>query len=322
MSKRNGFTLGELLTVIAIVGILLGLLLPFLQRQHGPARRTVCRNNMRQSGLALHYYDSALGEFPIGITIPFGSSPPVTGSVWATSTWLMPYMELNNAFDALNPNPGTFLTAVTPEAQTVLTTPFCMTLCPSDSGADLNSARRGLVPNLHTAKSNYVFANNASPITTDANGNLLANGEANCASSNTVANGLFCDTARGLNSMSIDGTTNTIIVSERLTSSKNKKVIQPGAGLFFGARGSDISTSGNQVSNGIADVCFSTIGGINTVDPARDASQGISSNHSGGVNVVLADASTQFLTDQTDPVVYNQLVNFHDGLEVKNPFDN
>ena len=93
-------------------------------------------------------------------------------------------------------------------------------------------------------------------------------------------------------------------------------------GLFFGARGSDISTSGNQVSNGIADVCFSTIGGINTVNPARDASQGISSNHSGGVNVVLADASTQFLTDQTDPVVYNQLVNFHDGLEVKNPFDN
>ena len=321
----KGFTLGELLAVIAIICILLGLLFPFLLQKRTEARRITCSNNMRQIGLALYNHDAASGEFPPGITIPTGSSPPVTESVWAASAWLLPYLEISCTFDVLAPTPETFLTAATPGTQNFLTAPtshMSVFRCPSDSGTDLNTARPGLIPNRDTAKSNFVFANNASPITSDANGNLSATDEADCNSSDDIANGLFCDTSRGLSSMENDGTTNTIIVSERRTSSKNQKVTQPSAGLLFGARGSDISTSGNEVSNGIADVCFSTIGGINTVDPARDASQGISSNHPRGVNIVLGDASTQFLTNQVDRVVYNQLVNFHDQPVLENVISN
>ena len=118
-----------------------------------------------------------------------------------------------------------------------------------------------------------------------------------------------------------DGTTNTIIVAERRSRAKDPAAIQPSAGLMFGARGANVTSSAGAAANGIADVCFSTSGGINaTAASGRDVSQGVSSNHSGGVNIVLGDASTQFLTDQTDPVVYNQFVNFSDGTVVESPF--
>ena len=319
MLKRKGFTLVELLVVIAIIGILIGMLLPAVQQVREAARRTTCKNDMRQIGLALHNYDSALGEFPAGITIPNGqNAASTTGSVWAVSTWIMPYMELNNAFDVLSPQTGTGLVASSAQATTVLQTPIATFLCPSDSGTDLNNARSGLAG--ATATANFVFANNASTLSTDANGNVVAGAEIGCNPTSSVAQGLFCDRAQGLDRMR-DGTTNTIIVAERRSRAKDPAAIQPSAGLMFGARGANVTSSAGAAANGIADVCFSTSGGINaTAASGRDVSQGVSSNHSGGVNIVLGDASTQFLTDQTDPVVYNQFVNFSDGTVVESPF--
>ena len=89
---RAGFTLVELLVVIAIIGILVALLLPAVNQARAAARRTQCMNNLKQIGLAILNYESALRKFPPGAILE-------EGSMW--SAYILPYMEEKQAKDAL-----------------------------------------------------------------------------------------------------------------------------------------------------------------------------------------------------------------------------
>ena len=104
MSRRNrpAFTLVELLVVIAIIGILIGMLLPAVQQVREAARRSTCQNNLRQLALASLNYESAHQELPIGVRNN-GSAAYSTEGEWGWGTFLIPYIELNNAYDRLNP---------------------------------------------------------------------------------------------------------------------------------------------------------------------------------------------------------------------------
>lgn len=93
-TTRNAFTLVELLVVIAIIGILVGLLLPAVQAAREAARRTQCTNNMKQIGLALHNYHSALNRFPF--------CNGGTDTRYSGLSQLLPYMELTNIHTAID----------------------------------------------------------------------------------------------------------------------------------------------------------------------------------------------------------------------------
>src|SRR5690606_28625210 len=96
--RRSGFTLIELLVVIAIIAILIALLLPAVQQAREAARRTQCKNNLKQVGLALHNYHDVFGSFTYksgGTDRPPSSAPCNLGNARRRSGWvgLLPYID-------------------------------------------------------------------------------------------------------------------------------------------------------------------------------------------------------------------------------------
>src|SRR6187551_1723896 len=91
---RRGFTLIELLVVIAIMAVLIALLLPAAQMAREAARRTQCKNNLKQIGLALHNYEETYKLLPSART----GSP----HLWSASAQILPYIEAGNVARTAN----------------------------------------------------------------------------------------------------------------------------------------------------------------------------------------------------------------------------
>jgi prepilin-type N-terminal cleavage/methylation domain-containing protein/prepilin-type processing-associated H-X9-DG protein len=119
MRRRQAFTLIELLVVIAIIAVLIGLLVPAVQKVREAAARMQCSSNLRQIALATHNYHDTNHEFPPGCYIPwaqdgFHDTQDITlpfGPNWAV--YLLPYVEQNDLFNSVNAYayPGTALPA-------------------------------------------------------------------------------------------------------------------------------------------------------------------------------------------------------------------
>ncbi|WP_222423367.1 DUF1559 domain-containing protein [Planctopirus ephydatiae] len=99
---RPGFTLIELLVVIAIIAILIALLLPAVQQAREAARRTQCKNNLKQLGLAVHNYESALNAFPPSATINTAVTSTGNNGSWSIHGRILPYLEQGNLYSKVD----------------------------------------------------------------------------------------------------------------------------------------------------------------------------------------------------------------------------
>ena len=330
MSKRKAFTLVELLVVIAIIGILIGMLLPAVQQVREAARRSACSNNMRQMMLASLNHESAHMELPFGLRNDLlpgdvdaytGSSSNMFGQ-WSWSTFILPFMEGNNAYDVLNPRSSMMAFRLNeingtpnPIMEDILQSPLEMFLCPSDAVEGLNIHRGSGLFNQNAdnggemvsedgtwggdvAISNYVAANNVHI--------CVAN------NSNNGPAGAFCSFRETKITQLTDGTSNTIMFGERTYDTVRQNVDNrpTGAATLYGARNSgDVLVNTPADFNfdfGIVDVAFSAWGAINlnradsgdnTFNRKR---QGTSSRHSSGCNFAFGDGSVRFVAETVD----------------------
>ena len=238
-SPRRGFTLIELLVVIAIIAILIALLLPAVQQAREAARRTQCRNNLHNIGLALHNYHDVAQQFPAAKTnsgmyqsatdfYANGGSGTLNTTGWAM---LLPYMDQAPAYNQYNFNQcsslsngrGT-LVGNTPlgTAQSnvaVTSRRYEILECPShDSAGDQSSSTDINYNRTNARRTSYLFAtglytdydahyttyNNSRRNATLANGQVLAISQ----------QGTFGNNGAASLSMILDGASNTISVGE------------------------------------------------------------------------------------------------------------
>ncbi len=324
----RGFTLVELLVVIAIIGILIALLLPAVQAAREAARRMQCVNNLKQIGLAIHNYHSALNSFPIGGRTGPDLTPQHhhgrTGTNWKAS--ILAYMEQTGLSESLDFETGMF--AWDWGGNEVLKgLVISQYNCPSSPFDPLDTVDRGSSSAEEAQKHEYVGIAGAYPDP--------GNRQNQC--SNTEY-GWFCrngllpaNETRSIRDTT-DGTSKTIIVAEQ---SGTVYVQENGAMVGYPIRANYAGGWAGMIDASTADKAFGqyyAMAGLTTVRWALNTRTAVvpssdfcymnntilNSSHPGVVNVLLADGSIQSLGDDMEVDILRQLCSADDGLPVGN----
>lgn len=160
IGSRCGFTLVELLVVIAIIGLLIALLLPAVQSAREASRRSVCTNNLKQIGLALHHYHDAHRLLPVSISHEREGPTPwlvVSGKGWIVG--LLPYLESASLYDQFQPFINGHFNDQRginhPDCREALRTQISLLQCPSDASILGTNIQHRQLLDIEVAKTSY-----------------------------------------------------------------------------------------------------------------------------------------------------------------------
>jgi prepilin-type N-terminal cleavage/methylation domain-containing protein/prepilin-type processing-associated H-X9-DG protein len=293
-SRRLAFTLIELLVVIAIIAILIGLLLPAVQKVREAAARAKCSNNLKQVALALHNYHDANLKFPPGQPMGYYyanwySDPAVKDydrSCWIA--FILSYIEqapMQAQVDSFLKTPTASHTCFGPFANTAIPS----LLCPSDPNSPKMANFPGNAQGFHT---NYVtcHGNSYSTPTADPTGVRL--------------NGMFFGRSSVKMTDVSDGTSNTVMVSELLESPDVTNHDIRGRVWNSIHNGTEFSTMfppNSTIGDNNQSYCQPLPKAPCGTQSVTNAYVLARSQHSGGVNASMADGSIRFVRDGITP---------------------
>jgi prepilin-type N-terminal cleavage/methylation domain-containing protein/prepilin-type processing-associated H-X9-DG protein len=274
--RASGFTLIELLVVISIIGVLIGLLLPAVQKVREAAARIQCVNNLKQIGLALHNYHDTAHSFPAGYVSGFDADGNDTGPGWGWASFILPQMEQQNLYTAIRfdqlidapVNSGVRVMAVKTY------------LCPSDDAPPTWTANRydstgkPIAAICDIASANYIGVFGVSEPGVDGEGVFFRNSNISIADIT-------------------DGTSQTLMVGERAHS------LAPAT--WVGA-----VTNAEIFPYNSSNMVLGHTGESRGPSVPFDINN-FSSRHSGGVNFLFADGHVHFLTSSVSQPVYQAL---------------
>ncbi|MEZ6061093.1 MAG: DUF1559 domain-containing protein [Planctomycetaceae bacterium] len=316
---RRAFTLIELLVVIAIIAILIALLLPAVQQAREAARRTQCKNNLKQIGLALHNYHDTHSVFPpgkIGGQMAYDGCPGwVEGSGFSWRVMILPMMEQGPLYTANATGTDVGIYTCGPFAPgatrrlVLLRTTIPGYLCPSD---------------------NTLFVGSEKPTNYAGIGGNAKNSHSHFADPQAV---------RGMMNLSgtsmrdvVDGTSNTAMVGEvhrgvlfnrysggpdNITGQRCKwwaattgfchadtfnppNAANPNKGNNKGQVAPQEGPANDQGCLTGAGVCADQVSWVDDVADNMPGARGVSSNHVGGAQILFGDGSVHFINDNVD----------------------
>jgi prepilin-type N-terminal cleavage/methylation domain-containing protein/prepilin-type processing-associated H-X9-DG protein len=293
--RPRGFTLLELLVVIAVISVLAALLLPAVQHAREAARRVQCRDNLKQIGLALLNYHDALGSFPMGYVSPAPTSPLATSPGWGWASLILPQLEQSPLYASINFS----LPIENDENFTGRTTRVNVFACPSDRDVGTYLAIRADgtgVARVHT--NSYAACFGAGM---------------DIAESPDSGNGLFLRNHVTKIAGILDGSSQTIAIGERGAC----LVMTPWSGTPANAisRFTPGATVGGYDATGHGGELVLAHADQNSPNDPRTGADDFYSPHSGGIHFLFADGSVRMVKSTVQLSVYRALCT-RDGGEV------
>ncbi len=312
--RRRGFTLIELLVVIAIIAILIALLLPAVQQAREAARRTQCKNNMKQLGLAFHNYHDVFKSFP-----PAGTADGVGNNMDRADAWgwgirILPYMDQGPLYNQIGigtpsrvprdpanmSDVNDYRTATAGTTESLFATVIPGFLCPSSTGESHNKFQSYMATLMYAMNNQIAVVPNAgsTPVT------------------------------RGVGDI-LDGSSNTFLAGEKSLFELTNRISTGAAwGAYRGCPGSRLCIiSAHAELNTPFDGTHDATTNCYIENTPADATRAVAaSQHEGGAQFLMADGAVRFISENIDSnpalggaggtggnFTYQNLFNIEDG---------